>query len=720
MHSNYTQESKGRIMLRLNKNLGRAALLFLDVACGLTMVAACWLVLARPAQAYVDPSVMTYTIQALAGVAVALSAVIGVAFRRTRKVLMKAFKIDENSNKIVEPRVSRIDSSLASAADERIKSDFLPRLNKRMGGGPNDGEKLAWKSRIIASFIIVSACVFTLFFVAPLELVGGNGDSLVYGLKDVLPLFILPTILMCVIGALVVSLFRGRVFHVVLMLTFGVVLASYCQCLFLNVGLPTADGTAIDWTSLTKRAVLSTAVWVVLAVLPLVLSYLSKKRARLIACAASLLLILVQAVSVGSVIASSGTASGASVSSLTEDGMLTVSSKKNVIVFVLDQYDNVIDLMSAIKDNPDLLDEMSGFTWFQNATAVITPTREAIPYMLNSKELPHEHTEGESIYDESENGTAYLQEVKDAGYSVGVYDDLINPDADYLKGVAFNDVDRADIDVLANVDRKGLYKTLISCGLLRDLPWAFKPFFWFYTDDINQAMTKKNENSTYDPKDTVYSTNDAGFAAKLRKHGLTTEDEGESGAFRFIHLNGAHDPYVMNENEQPDASASREQQAVGAMNIVSDYICQLKDLGLYDDATIIITADHGRHSYYNTGNLADPYASLDETSVPIMLVKPSASSAGAYSVSDMPVSTDDVMPTVAQAVGVSVSDGDESVFDVDDPNRVRYFYQLSKDENGEHGVVEYRVVGNANDLSNWTRTGWVRRYPEMDWAVIPE
>ena len=699
---------------------GRLLVLVWDVL-GLAAISACLLTaMATPALAYVDPSVMTYTIQALAGVAVALSAVIGVAFRRTRKVLMKVFKIDENSNKIVEPRVSRIDPSLASAADERIKNEFLPRLNKRMGSGSSDNEKLTWKYRLLASAIVVSACVFTLFFVAPLELVGGNGDSLVYGLKDVLPLFIFPTILMCVIGALVVSLFRGRAFHVVLMIAFGIVFASYCQCLFLNAGLPTADGTAIDWTSLTKRAVLSTAVWIVLAVLPLLLSYLSKKRARLIACALSLLLILVQAVSVGSVIASSGNTSGASVNSLTEDGMLTVSSKKNVIVFVLDQYDNVIDLMPAIHDNPDLLDEMSGFTWFQNATAVITPTREAIPYMLNSKELPHEHTEGESIYDEPENGTAYLQEVKDAGYSVGVYDDLINPDADYLKGVAFNDVDRADIDVLANVDRKGLYKTLVSCGLLRDLPWAFKPFFWFYTDDINQAMTKKSENSTYDSRDTVYSTNDAGFAAKLHEYGLTAEDEGESGAFRFIHLNGAHDPYVLNENEQPDANAIREQQAVGAMNIVSDYIRQLKDLGLYDDATIIITADHGRHSYYNTGNLTDPYAALDETSVPIMLVKPSASSAGAYSVSDMPVSTDDVMPTVAQAVGASVSEGDESVFDVDDPDRVRYFYQLSKDENDEHGVVEYRIVGNANDLGNWARTGWVRRYPEMDWAYIPE
>ena len=44
------------------------------------------LVPAAPAYAYVDPSVMTYTIQALAAVAVALSAVLGVAFRRTRRI----------------------------------------------------------------------------------------------------------------------------------------------------------------------------------------------------------------------------------------------------------------------------------------------------------------------------------------------------------------------------------------------------------------------------------------------------------------------------------------------------------------------------------------------------------------------------------------------------------------------------------------------------------
>ena len=80
------------------------------------------------AYAYVDPSVMTYTIQALAGVAVALGAVAGVAFRRTRKVLMKALNIDENAGKEVEGDVHRTGAAWAEAdCDEAVGRDLSPK-----------------------------------------------------------------------------------------------------------------------------------------------------------------------------------------------------------------------------------------------------------------------------------------------------------------------------------------------------------------------------------------------------------------------------------------------------------------------------------------------------------------------------------------------------------------------------------------------------------------
>ena len=86
----------------------RIALALFDITSLLASACLVVLVATPQAHAYVDPSVMTYTIQAVAGVAVALSAVLGVALRRTRKALFRVFKIDENANKIVDPVVHAV------------------------------------------------------------------------------------------------------------------------------------------------------------------------------------------------------------------------------------------------------------------------------------------------------------------------------------------------------------------------------------------------------------------------------------------------------------------------------------------------------------------------------------------------------------------------------------------------------------------------------------
>ena len=52
--------------------------------------------------AYVDPSVMSYTVQAIAGVAIALGVVFGVVWRKVKRGANKALGRDENSGKEVE------------------------------------------------------------------------------------------------------------------------------------------------------------------------------------------------------------------------------------------------------------------------------------------------------------------------------------------------------------------------------------------------------------------------------------------------------------------------------------------------------------------------------------------------------------------------------------------------------------------------------------------
>ena len=54
---------------------------------------------------YLDPSVMTYTIQVVAGVVVAIGAVVGIYWRKAKKKVQNKLGIDENAKKQVEDDV---------------------------------------------------------------------------------------------------------------------------------------------------------------------------------------------------------------------------------------------------------------------------------------------------------------------------------------------------------------------------------------------------------------------------------------------------------------------------------------------------------------------------------------------------------------------------------------------------------------------------------------
>ena len=69
--------------------------------------------------AYLDPSVVTYLVQAIAGVVIAGGAVFIVLWRKFRKKVSKTLNIDENKNKTVEEDVViKEDGEEASTQEE--------------------------------------------------------------------------------------------------------------------------------------------------------------------------------------------------------------------------------------------------------------------------------------------------------------------------------------------------------------------------------------------------------------------------------------------------------------------------------------------------------------------------------------------------------------------------------------------------------------------------
>ncbi len=61
---------------------------------------------------YVDPSVVTYGIQAIAGVVIAVGAVAAILWRKAKKKVTKALKLEENTKKEQDEEIKLVDDDI--------------------------------------------------------------------------------------------------------------------------------------------------------------------------------------------------------------------------------------------------------------------------------------------------------------------------------------------------------------------------------------------------------------------------------------------------------------------------------------------------------------------------------------------------------------------------------------------------------------------------------
>ena len=773
---------------------------------GLSALAAAWLLsfaFVVPAFGYIDPSVMTYTIQAVAGVAVALSAVAGVAFRRGRKHLLRILDIDKNAHRVIESDVHRLDAEgrpIYEAIADVGLSDIVEPLNEEAqaflqqdqeslqeeqvcsqkeweplqqeipsinqpnvvlrpalyheqliaqreaaSGEAASGDALkqetsfksakharsatttrfkspfgkaykpTWKERLVFGLIVAFFFAFTIYFVAPLEVVAGSSASLTYSMGDVWWVLVPPLFGMVALIALVLTLLRGRAYNIVLLLVAAVGLCAYVQALALNVGLPAADGATIQWSDYMGMQIVSSIVWVTIIVAAIVFALVHAKRAQGVAAIVAVFLVIVQGVGLASLalepvisVSEVDSASSKGKVVMTEDQLYTVNPNHNVIVFVLDTYDTAY-LSRVLDMNPNLLDGLTGFTEYENATSAMIPTRFAIPEMMTGQ-MPSFDEDFSTYKAQRYARSDFLDKIYDANYSLGLYTDSLTISrlsAEEQYGITSKTVNMHDLPD-STMDVPGTLYSLYQIGQYRDVLWPFKWAFWYYTDQINQSMVLYSDDAS--PEQTIYVMDDIRYYNRLCDFGLTLEEGNYDGAFRFIHLLGSHYPFSYDEdvNDLGEDNSDVFKQSQGAIKIVTTYIDELKRLGVYENTTMIITADHG----YWTITL-DP---IEETSTPIMFVKSEQSKeadARPLVIDEKPVSHLDLQATVLDAMGLDYSEysnrdewaGYSMLRDIN-PNRKRYYLTTdSEPDLTEVQFREYLIDGNALDWDNWSETG---------------
>lgn len=527
------------------------------------------------------------------------------------------------------------------------------------------------KNRLGIAAITSFLLAFTLCVFGPLELYLTNVEDLWFGIGTIVPIIAVIFAAGFVLSTAFGTVFKGKMHIYAICLIFGVALAIYVQGNFLNIdyGSEVLDGQEIVWSDFTKYGLLDTFAWLVCIAVPFVIYLISKIHFKKIITAFTCLLVGMQLITLVVLFTQTDGLEKNTYAS-TRDGIYTLSQEDNTIIFVLDTFDQKYfdDLM---KKHPEYKEMLNGFVQYNNATASGARTILALPSILSGepykKDIPY--TEYiENIWD----GDSPCDLMTEAGYDTRVFAENNFFTEDAAKSVKnYRDTGGK------TGSKKILTKKLYKLTLYKYMPHYLKERFWMDTAEFDAA---KNEDS-------YSSANDAKFYREYLANGGYTYSEQYDKAFRLYLLNGAHDPLRLRSDATLSSeTTSRMEQTEGVFKILFELMNDMKENGVYDNANIIITADHG-----NIGNLEHV----------MFLYKAKGENQG-YKVSSAPVSLFDIAPTLVDWVdGDSSKYGSGKVFYnvKDDEKRTREFF-LWTGTNKDERIERWEITGEAYDKSH--------------------
>lgn len=466
-------------------------------------------------------------------------------------------------------------------------------------------------------------------------------------------------------------------------LIFVLLIVGYIQGMFLNGSMGVLDGTQQSWN--TGQNVINLGIWIVFAGIIIALRVWKKEKAERIMQIVCIWLSLTQVVSLAVLMISSDDTAPKSELLLTTDGMLEVGESNNIIVFVLDKFDGR-RMDEILEEDPEFLEPLQDFTYYTNTTSEFSPTESSIPFLLTGASYKENTTEKYVSY--AYDNDALIKDIYSKGYDIGLYTNTRYV-SEEIKDIVSNYKD--------NVQRTcalwDLFALMTQCSRYRMAPFIAKDYYQYDTSDIELLVVDEKITNI---------ENDLPFYNKLINEGLrVSENTDDKGTFRFIHMHGAHPPYIMTEefqyieyDERRDDGygSSGVSQAKGALKIVYEYIRQLEELGKYDDATIIITADHGY-----TERLSDKDGNMIDVSFPILFVKePYDNNDVQISISEAPVCHADVIETIRSIIGADVEAS--TLKDIEEAEERSRVLKLCSNELYE----KYEINGNVRDCESWS------------------
>lgn len=615
--------------------------------------------------AYIDPSVMTYAIQAIAGLAITLGTVAGMYWRKIRK---RVFHDSDSDKKNIESDALVFQDP---ASGTTLRLDYEVKTEKKA--------KEEKSKEFLPAVFLAFALSFMICLYTPLEIYFTNVNEFVYDFYSIFKYLLL---LFAIVFALITAFYYGvyklfnKAYYLMIVLGTIAFICFYVQGVILIGDLPPTDGTKADWSQFHAQKMQSLMLWVIVTVICAVLAVVIKKKKFfqltkvLSAGISGILLVTLLTVAVNN----NGFRRKIDIC-ISNDGLSTMSSDKNFIIFVVDSVDSMTFQNLMNTSDPEFRDIFRDFTYYPDTLAAYPYTTLAVPHLMTGEWYKCQG-EFRSYFSNAMKTSPVLKRLKEEGYKGAIYSE---------HDVVFDD--------LEFLEYENLYKHPYELGdavtfMLDELRLSFFMHMPYQLKKYEPYAIYNLQNEA--PADYYYSWLDPWIYNYFDTHEIELEKDKR---FRFIHTEGAHLPirYVDRQFHEDYDAATYETNVEACVTVVERYLRSLRESGAYDNSAIVILADHG---YADNKELAG-------RENPLLMIK-GINEKHDMEVSDLPISYA-YLPDIYHNL-LDGKNGSEAI-----PDNIesldRYFLRFPEDEIYDLKELELPAGAKAYETEKLKETG---------------
>ena len=520
----------------------------------------------------------------------------------------------------------------------------------------------------------------------------GNQAEFDHGLLDLMPFFLLASVVLIVVFLILPGLLPSRTHSRSISFLTMAGLLLYVQGNLLVWDYGVFDGGQVQWARHQSKGWLELGLWVGALAWALVRPKLLYRHARFIC----LLLVGLQCVYM--MIASLGSEDGfwhreGSFADTPSAEIYQYSQNRNVVHVLLDAFQT--DVFEELVAEENLGDKLDGFILYEDNLGVAAHTSFAMPAIFASE-----------IYDGTQSPSTYYGRcINELGFQNLLYD----------KGYRVNLLPRLGMDKSKYDNHFRVPNTfggsrgfrqrqavgqLLDVSLFKQFPhflkkWIYNGGQWRISGLISTPPAHRSVHQR----------------AFLRDYISKIDPVLEEPSYNFIHIMSPHPPYGVKADGSPSPEPmpltreSYKHEARYSLRVFMDLLQRLRTLGIYDDALIILQGDHGN----DFPPVVDGKAvELPAGRAPALLAIKAPQAVGSLvtshapsSISDLPATVTDMLDIDSRYAGISLLDLPE------DADRSRGFFQYLTRDRENPVLRRFEVKGPVFDPNSWHDLGVV-------------